>query len=706
MLFGLHWIDASILFAYIIAVLVIGEYLSRRVKDEREFFLAGRKLGKFFQFFLNFGNMAGDPSSAAISAASVYKDGVGGVWLGLITLFTTPYYWFMNPWFRRVRLTTIADLFEDRFGQRWLASLYAIVTIVLAPIGLGFGNVIALKTLQPVICKPVAEYTVQEQQMVRDFSEYVALRKERQVRALSPEQQERYESLKGRHNRGVLSSYVSYLKPVPFYLCSSLLVCIFIMLGGLKASAVIDAIQSVLIVVISVMLIPFGLSKIGGAHALHESVPDYMFQIFGSTATSEFTWYSIAAFLLLNYISCNGVQGNMNVAGSAKNEMAARLGAVGGGFAKRFVTIAWCYCGLMALALFGPSLSDPDQTWGLLTRSLLPVGFIGIMLVGMLGGKMASLGTASVVFSALTVRNIYEPLFPGKSERHYMIVARLTVPILLLQGISVALFMSDAVSLAKSLATFGVIWGAPILLIFIWRRLTETAVRVQVIACLLILVVIPYTLSAIPAIRRAPALTGMTQEQIIPVQCKATRSDVAAGLASSVGALIVKPHHIESVALFFEEGVAQADPSDPHSPREGLGRFNMELYVASLLGVNLERWTPPQLLTLRFLMDCALPFLLLIPLSYLTRATDMAIVDRFYAKMKTPVGETPEADQTAVELSYAQPERFDHVKLFPRSNWEFCRWDRADTIGFLACCAGVVIVLVFFKVVVQIGSPA
>ncbi len=189
MLLGLHWLDFSILIAYIISILIVGEYLSRRVKSEGEFFLAGRKLGRFFQFFLNFGNMAGDPSSAAISAASVYRNGVGGVWLGLIALFTTPYYWFMNPWFRRVRLTTMADLFEDRFGRRWLASLYAIVTIVLAPIGLGFGNIIALKTLQPVMAKPVESYTESERQMVHDFAEYVALRKERQVRQLAPAEQ-------------------------------------------------------------------------------------------------------------------------------------------------------------------------------------------------------------------------------------------------------------------------------------------------------------------------------------------------------------------------------------------------------------------------------------------------------------------------------------------------------------------------------------
>ena len=696
---GLHWIDAAIVAFYGLAVILIGQYLSRRVKDEKEFFLAGRKLGKAFQFFLNFGNMAGDPSSAAISAASVYKDGIGGLWLGLITLFTTPYYWFMNVWFRRVRLTTIADLFEDRFGGRSLASLYAIVTLVLAPIGLGFGNVIALKTLQPVMAKPAAVYTDAEKRMVADYAEYVTLGKERQLRDLTAEEAGRYGKLGARHSQGKLAPYVSYLQPLPFYLTSSLLVCVFIMLGGLKASAIVDAVQSVLIAVISIVLIPFGLSRIGGPEGLHAVVPDYMLQIFGSTATSEFTWYSIAAFLLLNFISANGNQGNMNVAGAAKDEMAARLGAVGGGFAKRFVTIAWGYCGLLALALFGPGLSDPDQTWGTLTRALLPVGLIGIMLVGMLGGKLASLGTASVVFSALAVRNLYEPFFPGRSERHYMNVARLTVPLLLSLGIAVALFMDDAVSLAKSLATFGVIWGAPILLIFFWRRLTEAAVRNQVVGCLVVLVVLPYVVSAIPACRQADSLTRMTREKVVAVDAKADRTDVAVGRATRVGEPMRKAHHIAPAALFFEEGIVW----DDSGKSEGKGRFNIEIFASSLFA-DLAGWTPAQLLTLRFLIDCALPFLILIPVSFVTRAADPGVVARFYVKMKTPVAPTAEEDCAVVALGHVDPERLDHVKLFPGSNWEFCIWDRTDAVGFLACCVGVGLVLLFFKAVVAIGS--
>jgi Na+/proline symporter len=561
----------------------------------------------------------------------------------------------MNVWFRRVRLTTMADLFEDRFGSRFLTTFYAITMLMIAVVGvIAGGNVMALKTLQPLMVKDQAIYTPAERQMVADFHEFAALRTQRQAGALPAADEARYDALRDYYNRGVLAPYVTYLKPVTFYLVSTGLVAIFIMLGGLKASAVVDAIQALLVVLISVILIPYGLWKIGGASVLHEKVPDVMFNLFGGDIASEYTWYSIAALLLVQLIGIAGSQHNMTISGSAKDEMAARLGAVTGGFSKRFVTIAWAYCGLIAIALFGPNLSDPDQAWGLMTRELLPVGLIGIMITGILGGKVAVLGAQSVVLSGLVVKNLYEPLVRGRSERHYMVVARLAVPCLLAAGVLVGLFLNSIVVILKFMIVLLLVWGVPITLLFIWRRVTQVAVLVQVIATLIFIAVIPSVVSSIPA--------------------------------------------------FFEEGVVRVDPKDPNSPRTGKGLFRTEVYLLKLVGFDVAGFTPAQLLTTRYLVDAMLPISLLIIVSLLTRPTDPQRVARFYVRMKTPVAKTLEQDAIEVERSYASPGRFDHVKLFPRSNWEFTKWDKTDAFGFICCCALVGVVLLVFKGVLLIGS--
>lgn len=700
---GLHWIDGLIIIAYIIAVLAIGKILSHGVKDEKDFFLGGRSLGKWFQFFLSFGTMT-DPGQATTTSSSVYRQGAGGAWLALITLFLTPYYWFTAVWFRRVRLTTMADLFEDRFGRRFLATLYAVTTIMMAIVSIAGGNVVALKTLQPLMVKEPAIYSVAEKQMVAEYHEFTALRKDRLAATLTPERADRYDLLKDSYDRSALQPYVTYLAPLTFYLVTSLLVAIFVMLGGLKASAVVDGLQAVLVIIISVILIPFGLHAIGGLSGLHEKVPAVMFNLFGGGGASEYTWYSIAALLFVQFVGIVGSQAGMTIAGSAQNEMAARLGAVSGGFSKRFVTIAWAFCGLIALALFGPNLSDPDQVWGLLTRSLLPVGLIGIMIIGILGGKLALLGAQSVVLSGLVVKNLYEPLFPGKSEKHYMLIARLTVPAVLAMGIGVGLYLNSVIALLKFAIVLLVIWGVPITFIFLWRRLTETAVRVQVLATVVLVAVIPWSVPVLPSLAQSAELTRMTREQVLTVTVPATAADVAAGRAQSEGERITRTQRVEPVSIFFEEGVVRSDPKDLNSPKTGKGLFRIEVWLLAVLGVDVAGFNPAQLLMTRYVVDAMLPILLLVVVSLLTKPTDPVRVARFHVRMKTPVAATLEEDAKEVEASYANPNRYDHQKLFPKSNWELTKWNRQDALGFLGCCGLVGFILVFFKAVLVIGS--
>ena len=700
---GLHWIDGLIIIAYIIAVLGIGHRLSHGVQGQGDFFLGGRSLGKWFQFFLSFGSMA-DPGQATTTSSSVYRQGAGGAWLALITLFLTPYYWFLNVWFRRVRLTTTAEMFEDRFGKRFLGSLYASTTIIIIIVGIAGGNVVALKTLQPLMVKDPAAYTSVEAQKVANYHEFTGLRQQRASGTLPAAQAERYDILKSYYDRGELQPYVTYLHPLTFYLVSTGLVAVFVMLGGLKASAVVDAVQAILVILISVIMIPFGLVKLGGAAGLHAKVPAVMFNLFGGGAMSEYTWYSIGSLLLVQFLGISSSTANMTVAGSAKDEFAARIGAVTGGFSKRFVTIAWAYCGLIGLALFGAGLSDPDQVWGLLTKTLLPVGLVGVMIIGILGGKLAVLGAQSVVMAGLVVKNIYEPLFPGKSERHYMRVARLSVPVALALGVLVGLYLNSVIALLKFAIVFLIIWGVPITMIFLWRRLTETAVRVEVFAMLFLICVLPWTVPNIPALARSEALTLMTHERVVKVMAEASAADVAAGHAATVGQRFERTVRVEPVSVYFEEGVVRVDPNDVHSPRTGLGLFRAEVWLISLLGVDVAAFNSAQLMTTRFLVDALLPILILVVVSLLTKQADPVRVGRFYVRMKTPVGKTLDDDALAVEASYANPTRYDHTKLFPRSNWEFTKWNKQDALGFIACVALVGFILVFFKTVLVIGS--
>ena len=400
LIWGLHVIDIAILVGFLIAILMIGVWVSRGVKGETDFYLSGRKMGRVLQFFLNFGSST-DPTGAVVMASEVFRQGVGGIWLSLQTLFITPFYWFTQAYLRRARVTTMADLFLERFGSKAVASAYAGFNIYVVLLLLGMGSRTAFEVTSAMIVKSPTDYTEIESRGIDSFNEYSQLRNQQQAGTLPVEKQGRFEELDNLNRRGQLKSFVSYITPLPFYICYCAIVAFYIMLGGLKAAAITDAVQGILILIMSIILIPLGLHRIGGLHALHTVVPAYRFQLFGTLASSEYTWFSIFAITLGSLIQVLGLSHNMAVAGSARDEDTARVGIIAGGFAKRLVLIAWMFCGLLAIGLLTGRLAEPDQAWGQLSRELLMPGLMGLMLSGMLLGHMPSVGLSSVAVSGL-----------------------------------------------------------------------------------------------------------------------------------------------------------------------------------------------------------------------------------------------------------------------------------------------------------------
>jgi len=701
-IWGISLLDVGIIVAYVIGMLWIGKLVGKGVKDEGDFYLAGRKLGKFLQFFLNFGAMT-DANGSASTASVVFQQGVGGIWIAMQTLFMTPYYWFMNLWFRRVRLITMADLYTDRFGGKFLGAYYSIFNLMFGIFLIGWGYVVSCKTMEAVMIKQPAQYTAQEEQMVADYSEYKVLQQQYNKDTLPSEELARYETLSELSKTGKIKPFVSYVNPLVFYLLYAAIIGIYIVMGGFGAAAITNAVQGILIIIFSLMLIPMGLSKLGGFSGLHDSVPDYMFRLFGGGSGSEFTWFSILAILFVSWVQIHGLAPNMAVGGSAKDEFAARLGPVTGGFCKRLMIIAWALCALIAVGLFGGQINDPDLTWGVLTYRLLPVGLIGLMIAGILAANMSSMDGLTISLSALFVRNIYSPLFPGRPQKHYVLVARVTIVALLLSGIFIALYSTGVISLLKSIIAMNVTFGAPTLLLFFWRRLTKTAVVVEVIAVTVAIVLLPYIIPVIPALANSEKMTVYTQEQKILTQAPANKQDVEAGKAKQEGEMITRTEILAPAPLYFEK-VSRIDPYDQQSPLRGHGRFKVEIYVMDKLGLNVSSMTPAGLMTTRFIFDGILPFIILFLVSPFTRKTDKQRLDRFYVKMKTPIGPTPEMDQQALQLSYENPARFDGQKLFPKSNWEMCRWDKVDTFGFIFCWGVVAFILLVLWAVFNIGS--
>jgi len=73
--------------------------------------------------------------------------------------------------------------------------------------------------------------------------------------------------------------------------------------------------------------------------------------------------------------------------------------------------------------------------------------------------------------------------------------------------------------------------------------------------------------------------------------------------------------------------------------------------------------------------------------------------------MRLPVNESGrEAD--AAMIAHAL-QHFDETKtalVFPNSSWEFYKWNRQDTVGFLLAWGMVILVLILLYFAVNLGS--
>jgi len=320
----------------------------------------------------------------------------------------------------------------------------------------------------------------------------------------------------------------------------------------------------------------------------------------------------------------------------------------------------------------------------------------GLMIAGILAANMAALALNCVYLSALFVRNLYKPFVKNKSERHYINVSRIAIAVILLLAIYVAVSFTSLIELIKRIPLLNVIFGAPVMLLLFWKRLTLKAVYVQVLICATLFAIMPEILLKFSAVKESKWLTQQTNPQTVIRRSPATEQDVEKGLAAQVGQKIDKEVVIPPASIYFEK-VARKNPEDANSPMEGIGRLKTELMVARLIGLDLVNMKPSAVLTAQYLVASFLPFVILIPLSLITRNKGIEEnIARFYVKMKTQVIADRELDKAELEKSYANPTRFDHLKLFPKSNWEFCKWTKEDTWGFVGSSALTAVIVIAF----------
>ncbi|MGC8863563.1 MAG: sodium:solute symporter family transporter [Armatimonadota bacterium] len=414
-----HGLDAAVLGLYFASMLVIGLYQTRKVKSTGDFFAGRRTFNKFLMMMhaLGTGTHADDP---VVVVGASFKYGLAGIWYTFVYLFVTPFYWLIAPFFRRSRYLTTADFFEARFGTG-LGTLYAIwgtliFAVNMGTLLIGTGKIVSAASLGTV----------------------------------SP-------------TWGIIGMTIAFL--------------IYGTAGGLFATVFTEGVQGLLIVVMSLMLVPFGLAKVGGFAGLHASLDPSMFRLTGLEELS--VWWIFAGFLM-NLINIVAQPHTMEVCSTGKTEFEGRVGFTYGNFVKRFCALGWALTGVIVAAMVSrgmvPTIAREDA-FGTAIRVLLPAGFglIGLMFAAILAAQMSTLSAFMVAASALISRNVYKRhINPAADDGRVLQVARFAGFVIVLLGVVFALgvgHVADALMWFWTLAAFtGLFMWAGVL----WRKTNAT----------------------------------------------------------------------------------------------------------------------------------------------------------------------------------------------------------------------------------------
>jgi len=726
--FGLDLIDLIVIAVYFVVVLLIGFRAMRHIRNQEDYFLGGRRFGKLVQIFTAFGQGT-SADSAVGTTTTTYNNGASGIWSALLFLWGTPIYWLTSPWYRRLRVLTLGDFFEERFGSKRMAGFYAVIASLWLMSFIAIGMKAVTVTVLGVTQKAQSELTSEEMAEYNRAVDWERLQDLKGQNKLTAQQQQQLEQLEIQKPRKEFSHINENI--LIWTIC--LVVFLYAIAGGLEAAMYTDLLQGFFIIVLSVILIPFGLAKVntmfGGSgpldaiRTIHHQLPEWYFDIFGSAKTLDFTWYYIASISVLIAINVAVQANQMNAIGSAKDELTARIGFTTGCFLKRFCTVLWGMTGLIAIALYSKQIDNSDLVWGHATRELLGglgLGLVGLMIACLLAALMSSADMMMITASGVLTRNLYRPMFSNLSERHYVFVGRILGGVVLIGAALLASWFDTILQLLKFIWEFNAILAAAFWCGMKWRRTTRIGAWSSMIITMIIFAVLPIVLPICSgSLRNNNYLIKQTDPKPLTRTYTAHQMDVDERnkqikrweeMTEREKTTTPRPDSIEAgqtiektivpprKSVFWSKGIKEVE-----GRAQGQGLLYVEMVVVDQF-VDLSELPYAKVETIRTLLKIFLPFSVIIIVSLLTRPDDKQRLERFYVKMRTPVHVDKKVDQIEMGNSLANPDRFRERLLLPNSQFEIFKWNRVDAIGFILSVLTVFGIIGMLYVLLSIGS--
>jgi SSS family solute:Na+ symporter len=419
-------LDWLIILGYFGTLAGLTWWVVKRNRDTPDdYFLASRNLGWFIVGASIFASNIGSEHLVGLAGAGA-TSGVALAHYELHAWCLLVLGWVLVPFYARSMVYTMPEFLERRFSpaSRWVLSIISLVAYILTKIAVGiFAGGVVFSTLLPDAQLPLGAITLN-------------------------------------------SFWVGSILVI-------VLTGLYTVLGGMRAVAYTEALQTVVLVVGSVLVTAFGLARLGGWSELRAALPSDMFNLWkplipagleGTWApvkeTTRIAWYFNGNYPWLGMLFCAPVIGLwywctdqyiVQRALAAPNEQQARRGSIFASYLKLLPVFIFIIPGMIALALAksgtvaalapmvdasGRTVPDVAQAaFPLMVKSILPVGVRGIVVAGLLAALMSSLAGVFNACSTLFTMDFYSKIRPKATQHQLVHIGRVATVAMVIIGL-------------------------------------------------------------------------------------------------------------------------------------------------------------------------------------------------------------------------------------------------------------------------------
>jgi len=222
---------------------------------------------------------------------------------------------------------------------------------------------------------------------------------------------------------------------------------IYTTLGGMRAVLATSVLQTPILLIGSIVILILGLIKVGGWNEVMEicrAVPvnaegDTMTELMRSASDKDYPWTGVilGSAIIGFWYWCTD-QFIVQRVLSGRNQTESRRGAILGASFKLLPVFIFLIPGMIAYAMNAKgmiTLPDSDSAFAVLVKELLPLGFKGLVVGGILAALMSSLASLFNSSATLFTVDFYQKYRPQAPEKELVKVGRIATVVVVVLGI-------------------------------------------------------------------------------------------------------------------------------------------------------------------------------------------------------------------------------------------------------------------------------